>query len=522
MLTILAALACTVCIGRGRRILVEDDQAKDIARLQVDLEQSQGVPSELMMLSRLLLASGPVSGSSPTRATRQALSRNSAARAQLDDVSAFPDRKVAHDRHKDMFKFDSTVDAFRDEALQRLSAASLAVTLALSSHAALADDEVAKAVSRYAQVDKTGFIGGLANVIEQGVDLIAGGLNAAGNGNAYGLSILIITLLIRTLTLPVLKAQYESTAKMQMLSPITKKINAVYPSPNQQQQKALLQQQVFQAAQVNPLAGCLPPLLQLPIFLSLYRALTNLCAEDKLSEPFFWLPSLAGPVYGAPPSESLNWWTSFLAREPSLGWSDTAAFLSIPVILFVSQSISSSILQPARDPDTPMTEAEQTSQTIVKFLPFMIAFFSLNVPAGLALYWIASNVITTAFVTLVKAGINVEMPAAVKEIQDKLDKGEKIAINPGLQEQFDLLNGEAPTPKAPTPDEQPLSTSKTSVLEGNKVVTTIRRPGAVSPAIEVEATPVGDSVDAKSEESKGDVVEVEDVVDMRSQAKDSE
>ena len=65
--------------------------------------------------------------------------------------------------------------------------------------------------------------------------------------------------------------------------------------------------QLFQAAHVNPLAGCFPALIQIPIFISLYRALQNLVAENKLDEPFLWIPDLEGPVYTKPPGESLDW-----------------------------------------------------------------------------------------------------------------------------------------------------------------------------------------------------------------------
>jgi YidC/Oxa1 family membrane protein insertase len=59
--------------------------------------------------------------------------------------------------------------------------------------------------------------------------------------------------------------------------------------------------------QINPLSGCLPTLAQIPIFISLYRALLNLAKENALNEPFLWLPSLEGPVFGAAPADSLNW-----------------------------------------------------------------------------------------------------------------------------------------------------------------------------------------------------------------------
>ena len=77
---------------------------------------------------------------------------------------------------------------------------------------------------------------------------------------------------------------------MQKLTPLQQKITAKYA--DDEATKNQLIAQLFQTANVNPLAGCLPALVQLPIFLSLYRALTNLVAENKLDEPFLWIPDL--------------------------------------------------------------------------------------------------------------------------------------------------------------------------------------------------------------------------------------
>lgn len=90
------------------------------------------------------------------------------------------------------------------------------------------------------------------------------------------------------ITLPLTTSQLESTTKMQKLAPLQKRIQERYiddePTKNQ------MLSQLFQVANVNPLAGCFPALVQIPIFISLYRALQNLVAENKLDEPFLWIP----------------------------------------------------------------------------------------------------------------------------------------------------------------------------------------------------------------------------------------
>ena len=310
-------------------------------------------------------------------------------------------------------------------------------------------------VSRYSTVDKTGFIGFFADYIEQAIDLIHKGLQGAGLHNTYGISIIIFTLLgwyfsfrsggadaalrpisgtanhwlphhspsfyppyppsfhpallaVKALTFPLTKTQIVSTVKMQQLTPMQEKIKARYPDKADEQTKNQMLSQLFQAAQVNPLAGCLPALAQIPIFISLYRALQNLIAENKLNEPFLWIPDLEGPTYTLPPSQSMDWIKSAFTGNPDLGWSSTLAFLSLPAILFVSQTISQKVMRPPTDPNKVLTEQEQISQGLINNLPFIVAFFSINVPAGLAVYWIVNNAMTTLITVLTKGSIVAE------------------------------------------------------------------------------------------------------------------
>jgi YidC/Oxa1 family membrane protein insertase len=148
---------------------------------------------------------------------------------------------------------------------------------------------VAGDVSRYATVDKSGVIGFFADKIEKAIDL---GHQVIPGKNTYGFSIIIFTILIKAATLPLTMTQLESTTKMQKLTPLQKKIQDRFSSPEDEQKKNQLMAQLFQAANVNPLAGCLPAIVQIPVFISLYRALQNLVAENKLAEPFLWVPDL--------------------------------------------------------------------------------------------------------------------------------------------------------------------------------------------------------------------------------------
>lgn len=65
--------------------------------------------------------------------------------------------------------------------------------------------------------------------------------------------------------------------------------------------------EIYQANDVNPLAGCLPSLVQIPVFIGLYRAVLDLAKENKLDEAFLFLPNLEGPTYGADPAHGSDW-----------------------------------------------------------------------------------------------------------------------------------------------------------------------------------------------------------------------
>lgn len=300
-----------------------------------------------------------------------------------------------------------------------LTVGALAVAMALFPNAALAANE-----DRFTIVDKTGPIGAIATVVENGIDKAHDTFQSAGiTENTYGFSIILFTVLIRTLLFPLTRLQVESSSSMSKLAPVTKKINAAKLS---KQETQILTGQLYQAAKVNPLAGCFPALVQFPVFISLYRSLSNLVAEGKLSEPFLWLPSLEGPIYG---KASLDWFTSIFTLNPKLGWEDTLRFLSLPLILIVTQSTTSKLLQPPRDPNAASSEQDQLAQNLVTFLPFIVAFFSLNVPAGLSIYWISSNIIASSITLLIRGGIQKEDVMKLPEVQKVMENMAKMDMS---------------------------------------------------------------------------------------------
>ena len=89
------------------------------------------------------------------------------------------------------------------------------------------------------------------------------------------------------------------------LQPTIKALQAKYQSnPEVMNQKIA---EVYQQNEVNPLAGCIPSLVQIPVFIGLYRAVLNLAKDNALDEPFLFLPNLEGPTYGADPAHGSDW-----------------------------------------------------------------------------------------------------------------------------------------------------------------------------------------------------------------------
>jgi len=235
---------------------------------------------------------------------------------------------------------------------------------------------------------------------------VNGPLNYIGIENTWGPSIFLFTAGVRSLLLPLSIQQTKGSEYMKVLKPYQDQIKEKYKDNKDMQNRASAK--LFEDAKTNPLNGCLVSLAQIPIFLALYRSVTLLAKDGVLDESFLWIPSLQGPVT-APTYRGLEWltqnWTpatndgaSFLSSipTPSLGWETSLAFCIMPVILVLGQALSMSVLTPPPDESLKGEEKETAERTagILKFLPLLIGFFSLQVPAGLTIYWFTSNFFT--------------------------------------------------------------------------------------------------------------------------------
>ncbi|XP_078446514.1 63 kDa inner membrane family protein [Wolffia australiana] len=208
---------------------------------------------------------------------------------------------------------------------------------------------------------------------------------------SYGFAIILLTVIVKVATFPLTKQQVESTLAMQNLQPKIKAIQQRYAG--NQERIQLETSRLYKQAGVNPLAGCLPTLATIPVWIGLYQALSNVANEGLLTEGFFWIPSLGGPtsIAARQSGAGISWLFPFVDGHPPLGWPDTAAYLVLPVLLVVSQYLSMELMKPPQSDDP----SQKNSLLVLKFLPLMIGYFSLSVPSGLSIYWFVNNVLST-------------------------------------------------------------------------------------------------------------------------------
>ncbi|KAL1198292.1 ALBINO3-like protein 1 [Cardamine amara subsp. amara] len=233
---------------------------------------------------------------------------------------------------------------------------------------------------------------GIANYMETILKVLKDGLSTVNVPYSYGFAIILLTVLVKAATFPLTKKQVESAMAMKSLQPQIKAIQERYAGDQERIQ--LETARLYKLAGINPLAGCLPTLATIPVWIGLYRALSNVADEGLLTEGFFWIPSLAGPttVAARQNGSGISWLFPFIEGHPPLGWSDTLAYLVLPLLLIFSQYLSIQIMQSSQSNDPAM----KSSQAVTKLLPLMIGYFALSVPSGLSLYWLTNNILSTA------------------------------------------------------------------------------------------------------------------------------
>ena len=190
----------------------------------------------------------------------------------------------------------------------------------------------------------------------------------------WGIAIIMLTLAIKLVLYPITHKSYESTSKMQALNPKITELRAKYKD-NPQKMNAEMAS-LYKTEGVNPLGGCLPLLLQMPIFIALYGLLNK--HFDLRGATFIpgWISDLSSP-------ESIF---SLPFQIPLIGWSDIRL---LPILFAGTMFLSSKLMQ------TPTAGANQSSMKMMTYgMPVFLFFVLYNAPSGLLVYWIITNFLT--------------------------------------------------------------------------------------------------------------------------------
>nr|ADI46937.1 ALB3_1m [Volvox carteri f. nagariensis] len=239
-----------------------------------------------------------------------------------------------------------------------------------------------------------GWVAPLSNAMEQVLYVFRDALDELHVPYAYGYSIILLTLVVKILTYPLVKQQVESALAVQALKPRVDLIKDRFGDDTEKIRKET--SVLYEQAGVNPLAGCLPTLATIPVFIGLYTSLTNVANGGLLdTQGFYWIPSLAGPTTLAQRQSGLgtSWLFPFVDGAPPIGWGAAATYLVLPVLLVLVQYVSSYLTNPPIDPND---ENASMQRILLLGLPLMIGWFALNVPSGLSLYYLSNTVLSAA------------------------------------------------------------------------------------------------------------------------------
>jgi YidC/Oxa1 family membrane protein insertase len=188
----------------------------------------------------------------------------------------------------------------------------------------------------------------------------------------YGVAIIIITVILKALFYPLTNASYKSMKEMQKLQPKMEALKEKFKNDRDAMNKAVME--LYKTHKVNPMGGCLPMVVQIPVFFALYKAL--MFSIELRHAPFIlWVKDLSAPdaLFGVIP-QGLPFFGGFPIGP-------------LPLLMGVTMVIQQKMTPSNMDP---------TQAKMMMALPFIFTFMFLNFPSGLVLYWLVNNILTIA------------------------------------------------------------------------------------------------------------------------------
>ncbi|HKD47340.1 MAG TPA: membrane protein insertase YidC [Rhizomicrobium sp.] len=210
----------------------------------------------------------------------------------------------------------------------------------------------------------------------------------------FGLAILMLTVVVKTLFFPLANASFKSMSKMKKVQPLMEEIRKRHKEDPQRQQQEMME--LYKREKVNPLAGCLPMLIQIPVFFSLYKVLY--VTIEMRQAPFLgWIHDLSAPD----PTSILNLFGLLPYHIPAF----MPVYLSIgiwPILMGITQFIQTKLNPAPTDP---------VQAKMFTFMPIIFTFMFATFPAGLVIYYTWNNLlsVTQQYVIMRREGVKVHL-----------------------------------------------------------------------------------------------------------------
>lgn len=230
---------------------------------------------------------------------------------------------------------------------------------------------------------------GITSIFQPLIDVFEGLLKFFHDsvGLGWGLSIVAMTIVVRAALIPLTLKQFKSMQALQRLSPEIKKLQARYKDDRQRLNQEMMK--FYQENKVNPLGSCLPLVMQLPVFLSLFYMLRkdlkhDICGGPRLDHA---IQATKGGIQNVHCDAIAHSSAQFLAI-PDLTNKATGGVLIVMMVLYVGSQLLSSLLM--------SVTADRNQRFLMLGLPFLFVGLIISFPAGLILYWITTNFWTIA------------------------------------------------------------------------------------------------------------------------------
>ncbi len=227
----------------------------------------------------------------------------------------------------------------------------------------------------------------------------------------FGIAILIFTVFVKALFFPLANTSYRAMSKMKKLQPEMERVRERFKDDKAQQQQEMMK--LYQKEKVNPISGCLPMLIQIPVFFSLYKVL--LVTIDMRHAPFFgWVKDLSA----RDPSNIFNLFGLIPFDPVQLPGIGSFLWLgAFPILMGITMWVQTNLNPPPADP---------VQQKIFGFMPLIFTFMLANFPVGLVIYWTWNNLLSIIqqVVIMKSTGTPVDFLDRLRGMGARLRRGE--------------------------------------------------------------------------------------------------